>query len=192
MPDCKDGRGLTRKILHRAPGLVLLVAAAALVACGPRQQTPEGRAQAEANAARARQQSIDTALGNSSSASTPVTPRETIWDLFGGSADPAREIGVNRYLWVASLDILSFLPIEGADPFSGVISTDWGRLAGDPTPVRVTVLITEPALDARSLKVAAFRMQGGRAAPVSAADNRLLEDAILTRARQLRIAADRG
>jgi hypothetical protein len=164
---------------------------AALAACGPRQQTPEGRDQARQNADRARQQSIATALGEATSAATEVQDRETIWDLFAPGAEPQRQIAVNRYLWTASLDILSFLPLEGADPFSGVIVTDWGRVAGDPTPFRVTVFISEAALDARSLRVAAFRQQGGRAAPVSAADNRRLEDAILTRARQLRIAAER-
>ena len=56
-------------------------------------------------------------------------------------------------------------------------------------PYRVTVYITDPALDARALKVAAFRQSGGRAVPVGDAENRALEDAILTRARQLRIAA---
>ncbi len=169
----------------------LLVGLAALAGCGGRQQTPEGQARAQVNAERARQQSIDTALGDRTSASTQVTERATIWDLFSPGAEPERQIGVNRFLWAASLDILSFLPLEGADPFSGVIATDWGRLAGDPTPVRVTVLISEAALDARSLRVAAFRQQGGRATPVSTADNRQLEDAILTRARQLRIASER-
>lgn len=170
--------------------LGLTIAMAVLVACGPRQQTPEGQEQARINAERARAQSIDDALGNRTSPGQPVTERQTIWDLFSPGEDPERLIGVNRYLWSASLDILSFLPLEGADPFSGVIATDWGRVGGDPTPFRVTVLISDPALDARSLKVAAFRQQGGRAVPVSDADNRQLEDAILTRARQMRIAAE--
>jgi hypothetical protein len=171
--------------------LGLTVAVGAVAACAGGRQTPEGQAQAAANAERARNQSIEQALGNPTSASTPVTERETIWDLFSPGSDPERLIGVNRYLWTASLDILSFLPLEGADPFSGVIATGWGRVGGDPTPFRVTVLIAEPALDARSLKVAAFRQSGGRAVPVSDADNRQLEDAILTRARQLRIASER-
>lgn len=183
-----DGARVHRALRLLGTGLAVV----ALVACGGRQQTPEGREQARLNAERARQQSIETALGNSTDASTPIATRETIWDLFGAGSDPERMIGVNRYLWAASLDILSFLPLEGADPFSGVIATNWGRVGGDATPFRVTVLISEPALDARSLKVAAFRQQGGRAVPVSAADNRALEDAILTRARQLRIAAERG
>ncbi|HLS58811.1 MAG TPA: DUF3576 domain-containing protein [Paracoccaceae bacterium] len=114
---------------------------------------------------------------------------ESILDLFRRSdTDPERSVGVNRFLWAAALDTLSFLPLEAADPFTGVIATDWGVVSGDPTPYRVTVLITDPALDARSLRVSAFRQQGGRAVAVSDEDNRRIEDAILTRARQLRIA----
>jgi hypothetical protein len=112
---------------------------------------------------------------------------ESIFDLFRNSGDPDRGIVVNRYLWLASLDTLSFLPLESADPFSGLIVTDWGLVNGGA--YRVTVYISDPALDAMSLKVAAFRQSGGRAVPVADAEARLLEDAILTRARQLRIAA---
>jgi len=168
----------------------LFLALGALAACAGTQQTPQGREQARINADRAREQSVQQAMGNNS----PVEYQDYdggIFGLFRGAEEPERRIGVNRYLWSASLDILSFLPLEGADPFSGVIATGWGRVGGDPTPFRVTVLIAEPALDARALKVAAFRQQGGRAVPVSQADNRRLEDAILTRARQLRIAAER-
>jgi len=168
----------------------LVVALGALLACAGPPGSPERQEQAQINADRAREQSVQNALGNRS----PVEYQDTgggIFSLFRGADEPERRIGVNRYLWSASLDILSFLPLEGADPFSGVIATGWGRVGGDPTPFRVTVLIAEPALDARALKVAAFRQQGGRAAPVSQADNRALEDAILTRARQLRIAAER-
>ena len=53
-----------------------------------------------------------------------------IFDLFRDRGDPERGVVVNRYLWQASLDILSFLPLEGADPFSGLIVTGWGRVGG--------------------------------------------------------------
>lgn len=176
--------------LFRLLGLTIVVAM--LIGCAGSKQTPAGQEQARINAERARQQSIQEATGNTRpSIGQPATERTTIWDIFSPGSDPERQIGVNRFLWSASLDVLSFLPIEGADPFSGVISTDWGRIGGDPTPFRVTVLISDPALDARSLKVAAFRQSGGRAVGVSEADNRKLEDAILTRARQMRIASER-
>ena len=112
---------------------------------------------------------------------------ESIFDLLRGRTDANRQVPVNRYLWQASLDILSFLPVESADPFSGLLVTGWGSVRGTG-PYRVTVYITDPALDARSLKVAAFRGSAGRAIPVGDAENRALEDAILTRARQMRIA----
>ena len=113
---------------------------------------------------------------------------ESIFDLFRNQSQPDRQVAVNRYLWQASLDVLSFLPIEGADPFSGLLVTGWGRVASDGGVYRVTVYISDPALDASALKVAGFRQAGGRAVPVDAAANSALEDAILTRARQLRIA----
>ena len=96
-------------------------------------------------------------------------------------------MAVNRYLWQASLDVLSFLPVEAADPFSGLLVTGWGNVGGSGA-YRVTVFISDPSLDARALKVAGFRQAGGRAVPVGEAENRALEDAILTRARQMRIA----
>ncbi len=119
-----------------------------------------------------------------------IQDRESLFDLFsGGPQDVA--INVNRHLWSATLDILSFLPIESADPFSGVIATGWGRVPGSAIPYKATAYISEPALDARSLKLALFRQSGGRAVAVSDETARALEDAILTRARQMRIAEDR-
>ena len=112
---------------------------------------------------------------------------ESIFDLFRQRGDVNREVPVNRFLWQASLDILSFLPLDRADPFSGVLVTGWGNVNGTG-PFRVTVFVSDPSLDARALKVAAFRLSGGRAVPVGNAENRALEDAILTRARQMRIA----
>ena len=105
-------------------------------------------------------------------------------DLFR-SRDTDRTINVNKHIWAASLDVLSFLPLEAADPFSGVIVTGWGRAAPGSPVYRATVYITEPALDARSLRVALFRQSGGRAVPVSDETAEQIEDAILTRARQM-------
>lgn len=110
-------------------------------------------------------------------------------DLFR-DIDEGRELSVNKYLWSASLDILSFLPLDAADPFSGVISTGWGRVQGSAVPYRATVLISSPALEARSLRVAMFRQQGGRAVAVSDGVAEQIEDAILTRARQLQVGND--
>ncbi|MDO5527799.1 MAG: DUF3576 domain-containing protein [Paracoccus sp. (in: a-proteobacteria)] len=108
----------------------------------------------------------------------------TIWDLFGNRADPNIAVAVNKYLWNASLEVLNFLPIQSVDPFTGVIVTGYGTPPGGGRAYRATIHITDPALDARSLKLS---MQGPGGAPVAAGTVRAVEDAILTRARQLRV-----
>lgn len=113
---------------------------------------------------------------------------DTIWDLFD-TPDENVELAVNKYLWNASLDVLSFLPVETIDPFSGVISFGWGRVGGSSVPYRATVYVTSPALEARSLRVAVFRQSGGRAVAVSDEVATRIEDAIFTRARQLRVGS---
>lgn len=109
--------------------------------------------------------------------------RSTIWDLFG-NRDTNTTIAVNKYLWNASLEILDFLPIQSIDPFSGVIVTGYGTPPGGGRAYRATVKISDPALDARSLRLALEGSGGSTVAPDTV---RAVEDAILTRARQLRI-----
>jgi hypothetical protein len=108
----------------------------------------------------------------------------TIWDLFSNAADPNTTVEVNKYIWNATLEILNFLPIESVDPFTGVIVTGYGVPPGGGRAYRATAYIQDPALDARSLKLS-LQTRGG--APVSRETARAVEDAILTRARQLRI-----
>lgn len=118
----------------------------------------------------------------------PMTyERSSIWDAFGPNRSD-QKVQVNRYLWAASLDVLGFLPVQSVDPFTGVIVTGYGTPPGGGRSYRATVHISDPALDARSLKVS-LQSSGGR--PVSAATTRAVEDAILSRARQLRIRDDR-
>ncbi|KAB7614844.1 DUF3576 domain-containing protein [Amylibacter sp. SFDW26] len=129
------------------------------------------------------------------SADIPRTPKEQLQGgLAAGGLDlnalfrppnDDKDIRVNKHLWTATLETLNFLPIEAADPFSGVIVLGWGRAPGSNTQFRATVLIQDPALEASSLKVAMQKRNG----PASVETNKRIEDAILTRARQLRIAA---
>ena len=101
---------------------------------------------------------------------------------------------VNKYLWQASLDTLAFLPLSSTDPFTGVIATDWSASPDAPGErYKVTVYIVNPQLAASALKVGVYRQaltQEGVWVPaaVSPETPRRLEDAILTRARQIRIA----
>lgn len=110
--------------------------------------------------------------------------RSTVWDLFTNAQDPNTTIAVNKYLWNASLEVLNFLPIQSVDPFSGVIVTGYGTPPGGGRSYRATVKISDPALDARSLRLALEGPGGSAVAPDTV---RAVEDAILTRARQLRI-----
>jgi len=122
-------------------------------------------------------------------ASRPATERRTgLGDLFRAGRESDVGTNVNRYLWNASLDALSFLPVETVDPFTGVISTGYGTPPGGGRAYRATIYISDPALDARSLKVALQTRGGG---PVSPEVTRQVEDAILTRARELRVRDSR-
>jgi hypothetical protein len=102
-------------------------------------------------------------------------------DIFKGGGD---EIGsVNRYLWQASFEVLNFLPINSADPFSGIIVFGKGKVPGSSQSYDATVYISDPALDARSLSVTVRSSNG----TISSAAKREIESAILSRARQLRL-----
>ena len=102
-------------------------------------------------------------------------------DLFKSGGD---EIGsVNKYLWQASLEVINFLPINSADPFSGIIVFGKGKAPGSSQSYDATVYISDPALDARSLNVTVRSSNG----TVSSEAKREIESAILSRARQLRL-----
>lgn len=112
-----------------------------------------------------------------------IDTTNTIWNAFNRKSNETN-VSVNRYIWQASLEVLDFLPVQSVDPFTGVIVTGFGTPPNGGNAYRATVLIKDPALEARSLNVA-LQTRGG---PVDAATTRAIEDAILTRARQLRIA----
>jgi len=102
-------------------------------------------------------------------------------DLFKSGGD---DIGsVNKYLWQASIEVLSFLPINSADPFSGIIVFGIGKAPGSSQSYDATVYISDPALDARSLSVTVRSSNG----TVSSEAKREIENAVLSRARQLRL-----
>jgi hypothetical protein len=106
-------------------------------------------------------------------------------------------LGVNSYLWHATLDTLSFMPLHSADPFGGVIITDWYSSPNAPNErMRVTAYILDRRLRADGLKITVFRQnqtpQGWIDGAVNPETAVKLEDAILTRARELRLASGGG
>lgn len=123
--------------------------------------------------------------------------------LFGGRgkttvAGDAPSIGVNGYLWRATLDTLSFMPLASADPYGGVIITDWYANPEKPDErFKCTVYILDSRLRADGLNVAVFKQQrdgtGNWVDQPSAGQTETdLENAILTKARQLRLSNIRG
>ena len=110
------------------------------------------------------------------------------------AASQITTIGVNSYLWRASLEALSFMPLVQTDSNGGVIVSDWYANPNNPGErMKVTVTILDQDLRADALRVAASRQvnQGGAwvDAPVAAATVQKLEDVILTKARDLRRGA---
>lgn len=117
----------------------------------------------------------------------------------GGANDAARDaggaaggVGVNAFLWRATLDTLSFMPLSNADPFGGVVLTDWYSPAQSPDErMKVSVYILDTKLRADALKVSVFRQtkQGAGSwndAAVSPDTQIRIENAILNRARELK------
>jgi len=165
------------------PFALLLLAATALSACGSDVETEASYPDRD----RERLYRYGSLVGG-----------EGGFDILGnkGRRDESEQsgIGVNSFLWRASLDTVSFMPLASADPFGGVIMTEWYQspsAPGERTKAQVYVMSRELRADA--IKATVFRQVQGRNgewrdAPVAADSARKLEDAILTRARQIRQA----
>lgn len=113
------------------------------------------------------------------------------------AASKVTTIGVNAYLWRATLETLSFMPLVQTDSNGGVVVTDWYANPRNPGErMKLTVSILDQDLRADALRIAASRQtnQGGNwvDAPVQAATVQKLEDIILTKARDLRRQTVRG
>ena len=109
----------------------------------------------------------------------------------------APSIGVNGYLWRATLDTLSFMPLASADPYGGVVITDWYVNPEKPDErFKATVYILDTRLRADALNVAIFKQvnAGGQwvDSAVTSQTETDIENAILTKARQLRLANTTG
>jgi hypothetical protein len=129
----------------------------------------------------------------------------TIRHPFGGSGpkavsnpESAAQIGVNGYLWRATLDTLSFMPLASADPYGGVIITDWYAFPEKPDErLKITVYILDARLRADGLNVAVYRQNKNAAgewidAPSASETETQLENAILDKARRLRLSNLKG
>ena len=124
-------------------------------------------------------------------AGAPPPPRASSVESQGLPSNSAA--AVNRFLWAASLETLDFLPLDFADPYGGVITTEWYSNPEVPTErFRATVYILDSRLRADALRVAVFKQifrddLGWSDAAVADATRAEIENAILTRARELRL-----
>lgn len=115
--------------------------------------------------------------------------------LLGGKDKKGDGSGVvvNTYLWRAALDTVSFMPLASADPFGGTIITDWYSAPENPSErTKLNVFILGSDLSVNSLSVKVFRQVksggGWKDASVAKQTATKMEDAILTRAREMKIA----
>jgi len=112
-----------------------------------------------------------------------------------GGSNEVTGAGVNAFLWRAALDTIAFMPLASADPYGGVVITDWRATPDNPNErFKMTVYILDPELRADGIKVAVFRqtlrVSGIWAdAAVDPETPTKIENTILSRARQLRLRA---
>jgi hypothetical protein len=154
-------------------GAIFMVAALALSACSLFRSDDNPGSRADDNAGRGGGVSVGGGGGG------------------GGRRDAG--IGVNSYLWRASLDTLNFMPLASADPFGGVIITDWYSAPTTPNErFKATVYILDTRLRADALNVSIFRQTNTNGAWTDATvdpDTEIqIENAILERARELRLS----
>ena len=114
-----------------------------------------------------------------------------------GAGGTGGGLGVNAYLWRGALDTLGFMPLASADPFGGVIITDWYSPAGSTGErFKATAYILGRQLRSDGIRVAIFRqvLENGQwmDAPVSPVTVSEIEDKVLARARQLREQSNSG
>lgn len=116
--------------------------------------------------------------------------------VLGGkkSKESGSAIGVNSFLWRATLDVLSFMPLIQADPFGGVIITDWYSPPGTPHErFKVDVLILDPQLRSDALRISVFHQTQKQGTWTNVTTHKTvindLEEAILLKARHLRISS---
>jgi hypothetical protein len=114
---------------------------------------------------------------------------------FSKNAAPVGPTGerlmVNSFLWHAALDTVSFMPLVSADPYGGVIITDWYSPPETPKErFKLNVYVLGRDLRAEGIKVSIFRERESDGQWQEAAADKLtatdLEDTILTRAQRLR------
>ena len=138
-----------------------------------------------------------TACSSSSETVSKSAGTSWIWPFGGDDSTPDAnqpQLGVNSFIWRATLDTLNFMPLASADPVGGVVISDWYSAPDKPDEhLKVTVYILDRRLRADAVKVSVFRQirsaTGWLDAQINPDTGIKLENAILSRARELRLAS---
>jgi hypothetical protein len=168
-------------------GLILMVASCADVPVEPAPQPMGGTARDQAERER-----FGTIWGGDEGLTLFSFGRSRRQEQGGGIGGG---IGVNAFIWQATLDTIDFIPLASADPFGGLIITDWYQSVDAPGErVKMNIQIRDAALRADAVRVTVFRQVRNDEgdwldAAVEPATGRAIEDHILTRARELRITS---
>ena len=184
----KGFRGKRRRMLRTG---FLIGGLVVLAACGPRSADPPTRVSNRVTVPESVAKADSTGKIFGDDGIVLFGDRDK--DLDGGRGGGG--IGVNSFLWRASLDTISFMPLSSADPFGGVIITDWYTPPESPEErFKLTVYILDTRLRADGVRVALFRQERDAKdewtdTSASSTARTELEDAILTRARELRISS---
>lgn len=162
-------------------GIALLALALALGGCGlfSEKKLPKGETPAQAP-----DSTVNEGAIRQSTPSLPAFAKDV-------QTNVGQRIGVNSFLWRGALDTVSFMPLVSADPFGGVIITDW--YAPPETPqerFKLNIYILGKDLRADAVRVAVFHQKqtSGQWLDVQTeqATSTELEDTILARAERLR------
>lgn len=178
----------TSKNLLILGGVALLLGACADVPVEPAPQTVGGTARDQAQRER-----FGSVLGGDGEGFTLFSTGRRSDQQDGGGVGGG--IGVNAFIWQATLDTIDFIPLASADPFGGLIITDWYQSVDAPGErLKLHVQIRDSALRADAVRVSVFRQVRSEAgdwldSQVEATTARSIEDHILTRARELRVAS---
>jgi len=176
-------RGARQRIRGGWAAVVLAVALPGLAGCGGGGPPPDESLHTLVTKAPWETPESKMVSGNGSLFGTGTSSR--------ASANDTQGIGVNAYLWRGALDTLSFMPLASADPFGGVIITDWyAPPAATGERFKANAYILGRQLRADGIKISIFRQvqQGGNwiDAPVAAGTSTDIENKVLAKARELR------
>lgn len=180
---------MTRRSKGALARLLLGMAAAGLAACSSTNLRTPGPDEYRDDSGRA---SVRGRLGGQDGILIFGTDRSQ--QGRAGADQGGAGLGVNAFLWRATLDTLSFMPLSSADPFGGVVITDWYTPPGvQGERFRATAYILGRQLRSDGIRVVLFRQEvrGGTwvDVPVSPGTTAELEDQVLNRARELRADA---